>query len=113
MSQVYFRTYETADATIAVACGSPSLRERFMRVTGLDDPGLGRSPGLDLDSHYDAFKTKVEARLRERASADWVAELNEVGVPFPPSGFRWNCSTIRKPQRTTCSTRSSTLPWET
>ena len=87
MSQVYFRTYETADATIAVACGSPSLRERFMRVTGLDDPGLGTSPGLDLDSHYDAFKPKVEARLRERASADWVAELNEVGIPVSTVRF--------------------------
>lgn len=87
MSQVYFRTYETADATIAVACGSPSLRERFMRVIGLDDPGLGASPGLDLDRHYDAFKPRVEAKLRERASAKWVAELNEVGVPVSTVRF--------------------------
>ena len=87
MSQVYFRTYETADATIAVACGSPALRERFMRVIGLDDPGLGASPDLDLDRDYDALKPRVEAKLRERASAEWVAELNDVGVPVSTVRF--------------------------
>lgn len=87
MSQVYFRTYETADATIAVACGSPSLRERFMGVIGLDDPGLRANPGFDLDTHYDALKPKVEQRLRQRSSAEWVAELNDAGVPVSTVRF--------------------------
>ena len=96
MSQVYFRTYETADATIAVACGSPPLRERFMRVIGLDDPGLGMNPGLDLDQHYDALKPRAEAKLRQRASAEWVAELNEAGVPV--STVRFPLELIDDPQ---------------
>ena len=87
MSQVYFRTYETADATIAVACGSPSLRERFMRVIGLDDTGLGPNPGPRLDAHYDALKLKVEAKLRQRSSTEWVAELNDAGVPVSTVRF--------------------------
>ena len=87
MSQVYFRTYETADATIAVACGSPSLRKRFMRVMGLDDPGLTANPDLDLDRHYDALKPRAEAKLRQRTSAEWVAELQEAGVPVSTVKF--------------------------
>ena len=96
MSQVYFRTYETADATIAVACGSPSLRERFMRVIGLDDPGLSTNSGLDLDRHYDALKPRAEEKLRQRASVDWVAELNDAGVPV--STVRFPLELIDDPQ---------------
>ena len=87
MSQVYFRTYETANATIAVACGSPSLRERFMHVIGLDDTGLGPNPGPHLDAHYDVLKLKVEAKLRQRSSTEWVAELNDAGVPVSTVRF--------------------------
>ena len=32
--KVYFRTYDTADAPVAVACGSRSLRVRFLDVVG-------------------------------------------------------------------------------
>ena len=96
MSQVYFRTYETADATIAVACGSPPLRERFMRVIGLDDPGLVANPDPHLDAHYDALKLKAEAKLRQRSSTDWVAELNEAGVPV--STVRFPIELIDDPQ---------------
>ena len=96
MSQVYFRTYETADATIAVACGSPSLRERFMRVIGLDDPGLSTNPGPHLDAHYDALKLKAEAKLRQRSSTEWVAELNDAGVPV--STVRFPIELIDDPQ---------------
>ena len=87
MSQVYFRTYQTADATIAVACGSPSLREKFMRVTGLEDRGLSPGSGLDLDRHYDALKDRVEKRLRQRSSAEWVSELDDAGVPVSTVRF--------------------------
>ena len=96
MSQVYFRTYETADATIAVACGSPSLRERFMHVIGLDDTGLGPNPGPHLDAHYDALKLKVEAKLRQRSSTEWVAELNDAGVPV--SSVRFPIELLDDPQ---------------
>src|SRR5207244_4186397 len=39
---VYYRTYATRDAAIAVACGSPALRRAFMRTVGLTDEALDR-----------------------------------------------------------------------
>ena len=35
--KVYFRTYETADAPVAIACGSRGLRVRFLDVLGIED----------------------------------------------------------------------------
>ena len=87
ISQVYFRTYETADATIAVACVSPALGERFMRVLGLEDGGADVNPGADQDKHYEALKLVVEKKMSQRSSAEWVAELTDAGIPVSTVRF--------------------------
>ena len=38
MGNVYYRTYATRDAAIAVACASPALQRAMMRAVGLSDP---------------------------------------------------------------------------
>jgi crotonobetainyl-CoA:carnitine CoA-transferase CaiB-like acyl-CoA transferase len=88
MLKVYFRTFETADADIAIACGSHSLREKFMAALGLDDPGLNLDNGDTMrGDHYDALAAKVEDLLRSRSSSQWLDVLQTAGVPVSTVRF--------------------------
>jgi len=79
-SALYVRTYATKDAALAVACGSPSLRRRFIAAVGHEDPAIdGRV--ADVEAHYAALKTAVEATLASRTTAEWKALLDSRGVP--------------------------------
>ncbi len=82
MSTVYYRTYATRNSAIGVACGSPSLRRKFMAATGMEDPLLGKDvPREEMAKHYAALQLLMEARLGERTTADWQAALDRAGVP--------------------------------
>ena len=89
MTAVYFRTYETADRAIAVACGSTSLRQKFAGLLGIEDPGLGETSlqGPIWEAHYDALKTEVEAILRRDPAEAWIGRLNEAGIPVAAVQF--------------------------
>src|SRR5256712_4735868 len=77
---IYIRTYATKDAALAVACGSPSLRRKFIVAVGHEDPALtGSVP--DVNAHYAALKPAVEATLASRTTAEWQAHLHPQGVP--------------------------------
>jgi crotonobetainyl-CoA:carnitine CoA-transferase CaiB-like acyl-CoA transferase len=80
MTAVYYRTYATRDAALAVACGSPSLRRRFIEAVGLEDAALG-SAVADLDAHYATLKRRVEVAMTSRTTAEWQSILGKVGVP--------------------------------
>src|SRR3989442_1054831 len=60
---IYIRTYATKDAALAVACGSPSLRRKFMAAVGHEDPAL-KAPVADVDAHYAALKAAVDGVFR-------------------------------------------------
>ena len=80
---VYYRTYATRDAALAVACGSPALRRAFIRAVGLADEALDR-PIADRANeieHYVALRRRVEAIVATRTTADWQATLEAAGVP--------------------------------
>jgi len=80
---VYYRTYATRDAAIAVACGSPALRRAFMRTVGLTDDALDR-PIADRDQemqHYRTLRRAAEAALASRTTAEWQASFEAAGVP--------------------------------
>ena len=80
---VYYRTYATRDAAIAVACGSPALRRAFMQTVGLADPALDR-PIADREKelqHYAALRGRAEPILASRTTAEWQASFEAVGVP--------------------------------
>jgi len=80
---VYYRTYATRDAALAVACGSPALRRAFMRTVGLADEALDR-PIADREKevqHYRSLRRAVEAALASRTTADWQAAFEAAGVP--------------------------------
>ncbi len=79
-SWIYVRTYATKDAALAIACGSPSLRRKFITAVGHADPALeGRVS--DVDGHYAALKTAVEATIASRTTEEWKAHLDARGVP--------------------------------
>ncbi len=84
---VYFRTYDTADGTIAVACGSHKLRVGFLEVTGLADGSLSSSSQEGLDGHYDGLKQEAESLFATRTSDDWIAALSEGGIPVSSVRF--------------------------
>ena len=80
MRSVYFRTYNTRDGWIAVACGSPALRRRFAEAVGFDDP----HHGADFDGaeeHYDRLEKVAEAAFAARTTGEWEATLERAGVP--------------------------------
>ena len=80
---VYYRTYATRDAAIAVACGSPALRRAFMRTVGLTDEALDR-PIADREKevqHYRTLRRAAEAALASRTTAEWQAGFEAAGVP--------------------------------
>jgi|SRR5688572_22016406 len=80
MAALYYRTYTTKDAALSVACGSPSLRRKFIAAVGHKDPALtGAVP--DLDAHYADLKHRVEATIASRTTAEWEAVLTAAGVP--------------------------------
>jgi len=80
MTAIYYRTYATKDAALAVACGSPSLRRRFIEALGLKDPALaGGVP--DLDAHYEALKRSADAVVASRTTAEWREIMAKAGVP--------------------------------
>jgi formyl-CoA transferase len=80
---VYYRTYATRDAALAVACGSPGLRRRFIEAVGLEDPALDGdiADPTALERHYADLKRRVEAVVASRSTGDWQAILNARGVP--------------------------------
>jgi crotonobetainyl-CoA:carnitine CoA-transferase CaiB-like acyl-CoA transferase len=77
---LYVRTYATKDAALAVACGSPSLRRRFMSAVGHEDLGIDGTVA-DADTHYAALKAAVEATIASRTTAEWKTVLDKAGVP--------------------------------
>ena len=77
---IYVRTYATKDAALAVACGSPSLRRKFIAAVGHKDPALtAKVP--DEVAHYAALRQAVEATLASRTTAEWQALLDAAGIP--------------------------------
>jgi len=87
MLKIYLRTYDTADAPISIACGSHSLRRKFLGVLGVEDPLLDLPEGEGQQDHYDRFKDEVEAIIRAEPASHWIARLNEAGVPVSPVKF--------------------------
>ena len=80
MTSVYYRTYATKDAALAVACGSPGLRRRFIQAVGHADPALDGGVE-DVEAHYARLKTQVEATIASRTTRQWRAILEKAGVP--------------------------------
>ena len=87
MTTVYYRTFATADAAIAVAASGTGLQRRLMAATGLADEMLGRTSGIDREAtalHYAGLQHRIETRFAEKSTAEWKEILDGAGVPASP-----------------------------
>jgi formyl-CoA transferase len=78
--------FTTADGHINVATTGQVMWERFCRAAGLE-PLLQRpdyASAAARSQNRDALNAAIDARLKTRSSADWVACFNEAGVPCGP-----------------------------
>ena len=85
LSSLYLRTYDTKDAPIAIACGSRSLRVKFLAVLELEDAALDANH--PPQGHYDALTRQAEAAMRRCTAAEWTARLQAAGVPVAQVRF--------------------------
>ncbi|HEY3880512.1 MAG TPA: CaiB/BaiF CoA-transferase family protein [Trebonia sp.] len=79
-------TYRSSDGYVNVAAPYGRLLDRFFAVSGL--------PGLQDDERFDSSAKRSQRReelneiigtqMRERTTAEWVAVLNDAGVPCGP-----------------------------
>ena len=83
MTGVYYRTYATKDAAIAVACVSAGLQRALMKAVGLTDDAHERAmPDRDAQvAHYADLGARMEALMASRATSEWRALLDAHGVP--------------------------------
>ena len=83
MSRMYYRTFATKDAALAVACVAPPLQRAFAAALGLVDAHHER-PIRDLAAqaaHYDALGARAEAVIASRTTAEWKEVLDARGIP--------------------------------
>jgi crotonobetainyl-CoA:carnitine CoA-transferase CaiB-like acyl-CoA transferase len=89
MSGVYYRTYATRDAAIAIACVSPGLQRTFVKAIGLEDSAHAQ-PIRDREAlvrHYAELRARAEAILAARTTAEWKAIFDAHGVPAAGVAF--------------------------
>ncbi|HIG59939.1 MAG TPA: CoA transferase [Gammaproteobacteria bacterium] len=84
LRSIYFRTFETADSTVAVAAVSRGLQVRFMKTLGLNDQGLHEK--VDED-YVRSLQAEVEAVLRGKSSDSWCDRFQQAGVPISTVKF--------------------------
>jgi formyl-CoA transferase len=78
--------FTTSDGHINVACAGQKIWERFCQAVGaqwlLESPDYANAAARL--KNRDALNAEIDKLLCGRSSADWVAALNEAGVPCGP-----------------------------
>jgi crotonobetainyl-CoA:carnitine CoA-transferase CaiB-like acyl-CoA transferase len=78
--------FTTSDGHINLACAGQKIWERFCQA--VDARWLADSPSYASAAarlkNRDALNAEIDKLLSGRSSADWVAALNEAGVPCGP-----------------------------
>jgi CoA:oxalate CoA-transferase len=100
MTNIYYRTYSTRDAAVAVACVSPGLQRTFIATLGLtDDAHTGKVTGREaLVRHYVALRERAEAVLVSRTTQEWKVIFDARGVPA--AGVKFALEMLDDPQVT-------------
>jgi len=83
---VPYQVFETADGSIAIACGNDAQIERLCAVLGV--PELPEDPRFVDNAarlaNRDVFVATIEERTRTKPSAHWEKSLQAVRVPVGP-----------------------------
>jgi CoA:oxalate CoA-transferase len=81
-----FEAFASADGHLIIAAGNDGLFRKL--CVALGRPELADDPRFQSNEartrHADALKTAIEAVLRGRTRADWLAALEAAGVPCGP-----------------------------
>jgi len=81
-----FEAFASADGHIVVAAGNDALFARLCQTIGR--PELAVDPRFDTNprrtANVEALKAEMEAALRRRPAADWLAALEAAGIPCGP-----------------------------
>ena len=88
LTAIYFRTFDTEDGCIAIACASRGLQERFSKALGFADRYLGISQAAPIDEqYYPTLQAEVERLVRAQPSQWWMDILQAAGVPVSTVKF--------------------------
>ena len=83
---VPYRAYDTSDGDLVVAAGSETLFRKLAQVLGhaewADDPRFASNPRRV--ENQAALYALIEAEMRKRSTAEWIAILEEAGIPCAP-----------------------------
>ncbi len=82
-SIVPYETFATADRPIAIAVGNDRLFARLWEAVGLE-PDSRYATSAQRVEHRDELAVTLGEVLRERGAEEWVARLQERGVPAGP-----------------------------
>lgn len=88
-SQVYMRSYQTADGFISIAAGTLALQRRAIAVLGIEDPRL-QQPDWSPDDGFvylEEQMARTQGALLDDTTAGWLDRLRAVGVPAAPVCF--------------------------
>jgi len=81
-----YQAFETSDGYINVGASNQKMYPMLCEVLGC--PELGRDPrfitGRDRMSHLDTLIDLLNARFRQRTTAEWLERLEAAGIPSGP-----------------------------
>lgn len=83
---VPYQDFRTSDGHLILAIGNDGQFERFCKVADRNDlwaDGRFATNALRIE-HREALIPEIAKAMATRASADWIASLNEAGVPCGP-----------------------------
>src|SRR5690606_38743036 len=85
-SIVPYQALPAADGYLMLAVANERLWERFCSVTGLEECGADPRFRTNADrvANRDELLPLIEARLRERTRAEWIALFEAEGIPAGP-----------------------------
>lgn len=85
---LYYRVYQTRDSLIAVACLNNRQRRGLCSELGVEDEAVQGDifqPPLEMDaSAHEARVQEFERRFLTRTTGEWMAALDQAGVPCVP-----------------------------
>ena len=113
---IYYRSYQTADGVISLGCLSDPLRQRLLDTLGLTD--IRFDPDYDprgaaAEAFGEELIRQAEAVFLQRTAAEWLALLDERGIPAGPGACASSrrFSTIPRCRPTTWFRNWSTGTW--
>ena len=100
LGNIYYRAFRTKDSYLVVGALSTPLRRKVCAALGIEDKRLDSPDWSPADPEWRQYATelveRVEALIVQRTTDEWLAILDEQGVPAGP--FKFTQELIDDPQ---------------